>query len=89
MVGFPETSHLSTTILLPVSLSHINQVSIIASSVSTQVSDGKGSEKFAPMEHLGDNEFKGSPHPLQGHLHFNRDPTTCRNHSLDTAVVAL
>ena len=50
---------LATTILLPVSLSHINQVSITAGSVSTQVFDGKGSEKLVSVEDLSDNEFKG------------------------------
>lgn len=55
---------LSTTILLPPRRPHINQVSIPTGSVSNQVSDGKGSDKLIPVEDLGDNEFKGSPHPL-------------------------
>lgn len=28
--------------------------------VSSQVSDGKGSDKLIPMEDLGDNELKGT-----------------------------
>lgn len=55
---------LSTTILLPPRRPHINQVSIPTGSVSSQVSDGKGSDELIPVEDLGDNEFKGSPHPL-------------------------
>lgn len=74
--------------LLPLRLPHINQVSIPTGSVSKQVSDGKGSDKFVPVEDLGDHEIKGSPHPFQGHLHLNADPKACKNHSNDTVIVA-
>lgn len=37
----------------------VSQVPIPMGCVSSQVSDGKGSDKLIPMEDLGDNELKG------------------------------
>lgn len=63
----PTGNHLS----LPPRVFPISQVSIPTGSVPSQVYHGKGADKLIPVEDLGDNKLKGSPHPLQGHLHVN------------------
>ena len=65
-------------------------MSISTGLLSNQVFEGKGSDQLIPVEDLGDNEFKGSPHPLQGHLHFNAgltNPQGCKNYSNAIVVV--
>lgn len=65
-------------------------MSILTGLLSNQVFEGKGSDQLIPVENLGDNELKGSPHPLQGHLHFNTgltNPQACKNYSNEIVIV--
>lgn len=52
-------------------MSHINHVLRPTGCVFNQVSDGKGTDQFIPVEDLGGKDLKGSPYTFQGHLHFN------------------
>ena len=70
--------------------SHINHVLRPTGCVFNQVSDGKGTDHFIPVEDLGDKDLKGSPYTFQGHLHFNgwlTNPKACKNHSNETVIV--
>ena len=71
-------------------MSHINHVLRPTGCVFNQVSDGKGTDQFIPVEDLGGKDLKGSPYTFQGHLHFNGWLTNlkaCKNHSNETVIV--
>lgn len=58
--GFAFQAHLFVTPPPPFRVVFVSQVPIPMGCVSSQVSDGKGSDKLIPMEDLGDNELKGT-----------------------------